>query len=321
MLTGLIALGIFGTILLLLYAVTAAYRVFVPRGADRAVERVQRWTKPESNQNLNILRDDSLSELAWLDDLLKTAERLQPLRLLHRQADCPVPLGVFALAIPLLGFLGFMTALWFQLTLVVALVAGGLLAAIPPGILHWLKARRFDRIERQLPGALELVSRAMRAGHAFSVGLKIIGDESADPIKGEFQRVYDEVSMGVSLPQALDNLNDRVDLMDIKFFVTSVLVQRETGGNLAEIIDSLASLIRQRLELQLKTKALSAEARFSAILLFGLPLVVALALYKMNPEYLGLLFTDPMGQKMTSVGVMLMLMGAVMMNRMVKIRV
>lgn len=321
MLTGLIALGIFGTILLLLYAVTAAYRVLVPRGTDRAVERVQRWAKPESAESLDILRKDSLSDLAWLDDLLKTVQRLQPLRVLHRQADCPVPLGVFALAVPMLGLLGLMTALWFQQTWVIALVAGGLLAAIPPGILHWLKARRLGQLERQLPEALELVSRAMRAGHAFSVGLKIVGDESADPIRGEFQRVYDEVSMGVSLPQALENLNDRVDLIDVKFFVTSVMVQRETGGNLAEIIDSLAGLIRRRFELQLKVRALSAEARFSAIILFGLPLVVALALYKMNPEYLGLLFTDPMGQRMTSVGVVLMLMGAVMMKRMVNIRV
>lgn len=321
MLTGLIALGIFGTILLLLYAVTAAYRVFVPRGTDRAVERVQRWAKPESAESLDILRKDSLSDLAWLDDLLKTVQRLQPLRVLHRQADCPVPLGVFALATPMLGLLGLMTALWFQQTLVIALVSGGLLAAIPPGILHWLKARRLGRFERQLPEALELVSRAMRAGHAFSVGLKIVGDESADPIRGEFRRVYDEVSMGVSLPQALNNLNDRVGLIDVKFFVTSVMVQRETGGNLAEIIDSLASLIRRRFELQLKVRALSAEARFSAFVLFGLPLAVALALYKMNPDYLGLLFTDPMGQRMTSVCVVLMLMGAVIMKRMVNIRV
>lgn len=321
MLIGLIALGIFGTILLLLYAVTAAYRVFVPQGTDRAVERVQRWAKPEPAEDLDILRKDSLSDFAWLDDLLKTVERLQPLRVLHRQADCPVPLGVFALAVPLLGFLGVMIALWFQQTLVVALAVGGLLAAIPPGILHWMKDRRLSRFERQLPQALELISRAMRAGHAFSVGLKIVGDESADPIKGEFQRVYDEVSMGVALPQALENLNDRVGLMDVRFFVTSVIVQRETGGNLAEIIDSLASLIRKRFELQLKVKALSAEARFSAFILFGLPLFVGLALYQMNPEYLGLLFTDPMGQRMTSAGVVLMLMGAVMMKRMVNIRV
>jgi tight adherence protein B len=105
--------------------------------------------------------------------------------------------------------------------------------------------------------------------------------------------------------------------VDVRFFVTSVLVQRETGGNLAEIIDSLASLIRRRFELQLKVKALSAEGRFSAMILLGLPILIGLALYKMNPEYLGLLFTDPMGQRMTTVGITMMVIGAVVMKRMV----
>jgi tight adherence protein B len=176
-------------------------------------------------------------------------------------------------------------------------------------------------LERQLPEALELVSRALRAGHAMSVGLKIVGDESADPIGKEFRRVFDEVSMGVSLPQALNNLSERVNTVDVRFFVTSVLVQRETGGNLAEIIDSLASLIRRRFELQLKVKALSAEGRFSAMILLGLPIVIGLVLYKMNPEYFGLLFTDPMGQRMTTAGITMMVIGAVVMKRMVVIKV
>jgi tight adherence protein B len=191
----------------------------------------------------------------------------------------------------------------------------------PSGYLFWLKKRRMATLERQLPEALELVSRALRAGHAMSVGLKIVGDESAAPIGHEFRRVFDEVSMGVSLPQALENLSERMGTVDVRFFVTSVLVQRETGGNLAEIIDSLASLIRRRFELQLKVKALSAEGRFSAMILLGLPILIGLALYKMNPEYLGLLFTDPMGQRMTTVGITMMVIGAVVMKRMVVIKV
>jgi len=127
--------------------------------------------------------------------------------------------------------------------------------------------------------------------------------------------------MGISLPQALENLSERIGTVDVRFFVTSVLVQRETGGNLAEIIDSLASLIRRRFELQLKVKALSAEGRFSAMILLGLPILIGLALYKMNPEYLGLLFTDPMGQRMTTVGITMMVIGAVVMKRMVVIKV
>ncbi len=175
--------------------------------------------------------------------------------------------------------------------------------------------------ERQLPEALELVSRALKAGHAFSVGLKLVGEEAADPIGVEFRRVFDEVSMGVSLPQALQNMTDRLDCVDLRFFVTSVLVQRETGGNLAEIIDSLAGLIRRRFELQLRVKALSAEGRFSAVILFFLPLVVGGVLFKMNPEYMMTLFTDPMGQNMVMVGSFLMVAGAIIMKRMVEIKV
>ena len=177
------------------------------------------------------------------------------------------------------------------------------------------------KFERQLPDALELISRALRAGHAFSVGLKLVGDEAADPAGIEFRRVFDEVSMGVALPQALQNMTDRLDCMDLRFFVTSVLVQRETGGNLAEIIDSLAGIIRKRFELQLKVKALSAEGRFSGVILFALPLAVGGILFKMNPDYMLTLFTDPIGQNMVMVGSFLLVTGAIVMKRMVAIKV
>jgi tight adherence protein B len=127
--------------------------------------------------------------------------------------------------------------------------------------------------------------------------------------------------MGVALPQALQNITDRLDCVDLRFFVTAVLVQRETGGNLAEIIDSLAGLIRKRFELQLKVIALSAEGRFSAIILFGLPIVVGGILFKLNPDYMSTLLTDPMGQNMLMVGSFLMVIGAIVMKRMVAIKV
>ena len=157
--------------------------------------------------------------------------------------------------------------------------------------------------------------------HAFSVGLKLVGDEAADPVGIEFRRVFDEIAMGVALPQALQNMTDRLDSLDLRFFVTSVLVQRETGGNLAEIIDSLAGMIRRRFELQLKVNALSAEGRFSGIILFGLPIVVGLLLYEMNPDYMGLLITDPIGQNLVMVGSFLMVTGAIVMKRMIAIKV
>lgn len=321
MLNVLIALGIFGTVLLLMYAGAALYRIIAPRGTDRAIERLQAWTAPLEAAPLEIIRKESLSEIPWLNEALLTMRRFEPLRVLHRQADCRLPLGVFVLATPLLALGVVLLVFSMHQPILLALLFAAMLGALPMGYLYWLKNQRMAMFERQLPEALELVSRALRAGHAFSVGLKIVGDEAAYPIGQEFRRVFDEVSMGVALPQALQNMTERVDSVDVRFFVTSVMVQRETGGNLAEIIDSLAGLIRQRFELHLKVRALSAEGRFSALILLVLPFVVGLVLYKASPDYLGLLFSDPMGRTMSTAGSFMMLLGAIVMKRMVAIKV
>jgi tight adherence protein B len=321
MLAALIGLGIFGTILVFMYACATAYRLLAPRGTDRAIERIQNWSTPAEKTQLEILRKEALSDIPWLNELLKEARHLKPFRTLHQQADCRLPLGTFVLSAFLLALGGMWLALSMRQTILFALVLAAALGTLPYGYLHWLKNQRLAMFERQLPEALELVSRALRAGHAFSVGLKMVGEETADPVGKEFRRVFDEVSMGVSLPQALENMTERLDSVDLRFFVTSVLVQRETGGNLAEIIDSLAGLIRQRFELQLRVKALSAEGRMSAIVLLGLPIVVGVALFKMNPDYMGLLFTDPIGQNLATVGSIMMVVGALVMKRMVTIKV
>lgn len=321
MLMALIGLGIFGTVLLFMYACSTAYRVLAPRGTDRAIERVQNWSSSVEAAPFEIVRKDSLSDIPWLNDLLKQVRRLQVLKELHQQADCRTPLGVFVLVAILLALIGLSLALLMRQTFLFAVLLGALLGAIPYGYLLWKKSQRLAMFERQLPEALELVARALRAGHAFSVGLKMVGEEASDPIGKEFRRVFDEVSMGVALQQALDNMTHRVDSVDLRFFTTSVLVQRETGGNLAEIIDSLAGLIRQRFELQLKVKALSAEGRISAIILLGLPFVVGALLFKTSPDYMGLLFTDPIGRNLATVGSIMMVVGAVMMKRMVNIKV
>jgi len=220
-----------------------------------------------------------------------------------------------------LALAGMLTVSWMHLPFVLALLCAIVFGSLPAVYLYWLKSQRIAKFERQLPEALELVSRALRAGHAFSVGLKLVGDEGADPVGKEFRRVFDEVAMGVALPEALHNVTERMDSVDLRFFVTSVLIQRETGGNLAEIIDSLATLIRKRFELHLKVRALSAEGRFSAIILFCLPIVVGVILFKMNPDYMSTLFTDPAGKNMLMIGSFMMVTGAIIMKRMVTIKV
>jgi tight adherence protein B len=322
MLNVLIALGIFATILVFLQGCAALHRAMTPRGKDRAIERLQKWSAPELVKQLEIVRKESFSDIPWLHELLATMRRVQPLRVLHRKADCRIPLGSLVLAMPLLGLLGLFGGMWIlHFPFIIAFVPAALLGAAPVGYLYWLKIQRMRQFDQQLPEALELVSRALRAGHAFSVGLKLVGEEAADPMGVEFRRVFDEVSMGVALSQALQNMTERLDSVDLRFFVTAVLVQRETGGNLAEIIDGLAGLIRKRFELQLKVRALSAEGRFSGIILFCLPILLGMLLYQMNPEYMGLLFSDPIGQTMVMIGSSLMVTGAFVMKRIITIKV
>lgn len=328
MLTPFIAFGIFITVVLLFeglfYLVSSRSRG--ARDEQRVKERLQSWTeRPDLNEASSLVLKETYSQIPWLNALLtKLKERKYAARLakVHDQAKAPYSLAVYVLASALLAVLGALAgsrAIFGQPFVMLGCAATGLLG--PWGHLYYRKWRRLGEIHRQLPDALELIGRALRAGHALFVGMKMVGGEMRDPIAGEFQRGFDEISMGASVPESLTHLADRVELMDVKFFVTSVNIQRETGGNLAEIIDSLSRLIRKRFELKMKVSALSAEGRISAIVLISLPIGLAMVLHLVNPEYLTPLFTDPMGQTMVAVAATMMILGAIVMKRMIAIKV
>jgi tight adherence protein B len=322
-LTVSIAIGIFATVVLLLEGGYYAYQVLSRQGKEtqRIKERIQEWSVKPEFQQINIVRNQSLSDIPWLHDLLVPIRKLDGLRRLHERGNNTLPFGTFLLASLLIAILVGVACVQFHTGLIVAMGSAVAGAFLPIGYLYWKKTRRMAQFQRQLPEALELIARALRAGHAFFVGLKLVGEEFSEPIGPEFKRAFDEVSMGISVPQALQNLANRVDCLDVKFFVTSVSVQRETGGNLAEIIESLGYLIRKRFELYLKINALSAEGKVSAIILFALPLVLGLLLYRMSPEYIGLLFTDPIGHTMLMTGGALMTIGAFITRKMINIEV
>lgn len=323
MLTVLISLGIFATVVLLLEGGYYGYQMLSRRGKEtqRIKERIQEWTVKPEIQQLSIVRNQSLSDIPWLHNFLAPIKKLDGLKRVHERGHNQLPLGTFLLASFLIAVTTAVVCIQFQIHVVVTLICGVLGAVLPFLYLYWRKARRMAKFQRQLPEALELIARALRAGHAFFVGLKLVGEEFSEPIGPEFKWAFDEVSMGISVPQALQNLADRVDCLDVKFFVTSVSVQRETGGNLAEIIESLGLLIRKRFELYMKIKALAAEGKVSAMILFALPLILGLLLYRMNPEYIGLLFTDPIGHTMLMAGAVLMIMGAFITRKMINIEV
>lgn len=325
MLAPLIALGIFGTVILLLEGSYYVYRTVVHKKTEQIIERLQSWSSERQLQNQmvegSIVRKDAVSDIPWLNDILIGLRQLNSLRSLHTKSRARLPLGAFLILSGLLAITTGLIIVKVGAHILIAIGSAGISGAAPFLYLWRKKHKRMAEFQRQLPEALELIARALHSGHAFFVGMKLVGEEFADPIGTEFKQAFSEVSMGFSVPQALQNLADRVECVDMKFFVTSVNLQRETGGNLAEIIESLSDLIRKRFELLMKVKVLSAEGRFSALVLFALPIGLGSLLYKMNPEYISLLFTDPIGQGMAAVGALLMIMGAFVTKRMIAIKV
>ena len=273
------------------------------------------------SQTIDIERKRVLSDVPFLNNVLLKATSLQHLRLLLEQADSPYPLGVFLLLSILMGLIGVVLGTFVLGNFLVTLSAAACLALAPFGYVYAKRRQRWLQFQRQLPDGLDLVARALKAGHGVMVGLKMVGDEYADPIGAEFDKTVDHINYGIGVPEALANLAHRVRCQDLGFFVTAMIIQRETGGNLAEIIENISSLIRQRFELQGRVRALAAEGKLSAIILLGLPIFLGLAIFAVNPNYLGLLFTDPIGKGMVGFSGFMMAFGSVVISKMIKIRI
>ena len=178
-----------------------------------------------------------------------------------------------------------------------------------------------EKFQEQLPEAMELVARALKAGQAFSGGLKMVADESGDPIGTEFSKILDELNFGVGVPDALKNLAKRIDCPDLKFFVISVLIQRESGGNLAEILENISYLTRERFKLHGRVRTLAAEGKISAYVLIAIPFFLATFMYFVQPNYITLLITDPIGRIMLGSAIVMMVIGIFVMRKMILFRI
>lgn len=203
----------------------------------------------------------------------------------------------------------------------VGVLAAAVFGALPVLYVTHKRDKRLKKIEAQLPDALDLMTRALRAGHAFSSALKMAGEEMAEPIAAELRIVHDEVNFGVSLQEALTHLSDRVPITDLRYFVVAVLIQRESGGNLTEVLTNLSRLIRERAKLLAKVKVLSAEGRLSAWILAIMPFGLAGLLNVLNPAFISKLWTDPLGIMMVKYLLVMMAMGILVLRRIVRIRV
>jgi tight adherence protein B len=216
---------------------------------------------------------------------------------------------------------GVVIALLLRLPVFAVVIIGSVAGLLPLLYMQGAKHNRMIAIEQQLPDALDLMGRAMTAGHAFPSALQMVGGEMPEPIASEFRIVFDEINYGISTQEALVNLTTRVPSTDLSYFVIAVLIQRETGGNLAELLGNISGLIRARLKLLGTVRVLSAEGRLSAWILTLLPFALGFVLQLMNPKFLSVLWTDPIGQKMVGAALFLMAVGIFAMWRITKIRV
>jgi tight adherence protein B len=296
--------------------------VFSGSGAERVSDRLDTLTgrKRKEDETANILRKSAFEhdkESLWQ----ALTPRLPSLEKLFMQAECHIaPSTLLGLSL-VLGVLG-ATASWLMgVQWFLAPLAGLVMFLVP---LAWLLNKRRLRLKHfsgQLPDALELVARALRAGHSLAAGMHVVAEEMPSPISDEFGRVYEEQNLGIALEDALKAMCDRVPNLDLRFFVTSVLIQRQTGGDLAEILDKIGYVVRERYRILGQVKALTAEGRLSGIILIALPFGLFFLMLHIKPDYVEKLWTHPLGIKMAVAALIAQLLGAIIIKKIVDIKV
>jgi tight adherence protein B len=313
---------VFVAVMLLLEGLYVMWRTYRGPQAMKLQSRLHALSAThDSTQQTQLLRQRMLSELPLLERYLQTVPRLRGLDKLILQSGLNWTVSKLLAGCLVAGILGWLaTMMGLHQTVVVGALAAIVLGSLPLLYVRYRRKERLGRIERQLPDTLDLLTRALRAGHAFSAALKMAGEEMAQPIAGEFSTVHDEVNFGVSLQQALTHLSERVPLTDLRYFVVAVLIQRESGGNLTEILTNLSQLIRERLKLMGRVRVLSSEGRLSAWILGLMPFFLAGVMNLMNPEFMKPLWTDPIGISIIQYTLTLMVIGAVIMRKIIKIR-
>ena len=192
---------------------------------------------------------------------------------------------------------------------------------LPYGYASYRRTKRFEKFEELFPEAIDTLARAVRAGHAFTTALEMIADEVSEPVGGEFRKLFEEQKFGLPVRDALLNLVERVPLVDVKFFVTAVMLQRETGGNLAEILDNLSYVIRERFKIMRQVRVYTAQGRLTMMLLMGLPPLIVTVMMIMNPAFIQPLFGDPIGHVLIVAGITLQTIGYFVIRKIVRIQV
>jgi tight adherence protein B len=313
---------IFGSVTLLLFALTSGQSAAKKQAAHRLETiRLALVQQDPSAQSVDVRLHETFSTLPWLDRYLQRANLGPKLRLLLQQADLHWTVGRLLLMCMMTGLgLGYLVY-WRTGAAVLSLFMTVAAGACPIFFVLNKRTRRFDRIRSLLPDAIDLMVAAIRAGHSLSSAIGMVARESPEPVRGEFRQCYDEQNFGLDLRSAMANLEHRVPVQDIRIINAAVLIQREAGGNLTEILEKVGYLIREDFRLQRQVRVHSAQGRLTGYILGIFPLVMGIGMYMVNPKNMSLLWTRPMGLKMLYGAVGLTIIGTLIIRKIVRIRV
>ena len=310
-----------------LFLVLGAY-VLATHGTDKKRARLQKrlseallHSAHTEDVDVVLARNELMSEIPWVNRTLISIQAALHLKRMLDQADLHLTPSRLIMFSFMSGVLGALAASVLTVFVPLMILAGLATATLPFLHVWWRRKKRFDAFLEHLPDALDLISRALSAGHAFSESLHMVSMEMPEPIATEFRKAYEEQNLGLSVKLALENLTQRMPLLDLKICVTAILIQRETGGNLAEILEKVAYTIRERFRILGDLKTLTTSSRLSAWLLCALPIVVAVAVTVMNPEYMSVLWKDPRGHYLIAAAMTMQVTGMLIVRKILRIKI
>ena len=312
---------------LIVVAIVALVWMFVGTDANQEVVRRRMESVRKAEQrgnvslNLKLVRDEMLSSVPALHRLLMQWTWSSRLRDFVAQAGMKTKPAKLLLMSAVIGLGSYLITKMLYPQFPIALLAGVFATIVPFSVVAFKRRRRLHKFEEHFPEALDLLGRAVRAGHAFTTGLEMIAKESSEPVGGEFRATFEEQNFGLPLRDALLNMTERIPLVDVRFFVTALLIQKETGGNLAEILDGLARVIRDRFRIHREVKTRTAQGRLTAAILISLPPLMMLMLEVINPHYIHILFDDPAGPMVLAVAVTMQLIGSALLWKIIHFEV
>jgi len=310
-----------------LFLVLAAY-LTATRGSDAKRARLrQRLSEAllhsahTDDVEVILAREELMSEIPWINRVLVELQVATRMKRILDQADLHITVTRLLMFSAMAGMLAALAASVLTISVLIMVVAGLVAASLPFIHVFWRRKKRFDQFLEHLPDTLELMSRALSAGHAFSESLHMVSTEMPEPIATEFRKTYEEQNLGLSLKLALENLTQRMPLLDLRLCVTAILIQRETGGNLAEILEKVAYTIRERFRILGDLKTLTTSSRMSAWLLCGLPIFITVVITGMNPDYMSILWSDPRGHKLIAAALFMQITGMIVVRKILRIKI